>query len=279
MDVQGDRAVAHFDVLRTQFDGLIDALPGILWALAIVVLGWILARLVRRATRGFADGLNRLLARVFPSGRFSGIRVTPRLSAVVGAIAFWSVLLLALTVAAQSAGLNVVASWLDRAAVHLPKVLVASAILLAGYLLSLYAREQAARLTGGRRGSAARWTQAGVMAVAIVMALDQVGVDVAVLVGVTVVAVGAVAATLGASVALGARRYTSNLMGMRSVRDQVVPGQRIRIDDISGEVLEVTRSGVTLETDEGRALVPGHLLGDRVTHVLSAAEAAERDDD
>lgn len=279
MEVETAGLTSLFDALREQLSRIVDALPELLGALLIVVVGWIIARAVRRATRGFADGLNRLLARLFPSGRFAGTRVSPRLSAVVGAIAFWSIVLVSLSLAAQVAGFSAIAGWLDRATVYLPALLVAAVILLIGYVLSLYAREQVERHTGGRRSGMGRWAQAGVLLLAFVTALSQVGIDTGVLVAVTAIVVAAVAAALALSAAFGARRYASNLVGVRTVRDQLAPGQLVRIQGITGHVLEITPSQVTLETDEGRALVPGHFLSEHVTHILSTHQTGADGDE
>ena len=40
------------------------------------------------------------------------------------------------------------------------------------------------------------------------------------------------------------------------------PGQRVRIGEIEGRIVEFTRGAVSVETEEGRALVPARLFED-----------------
>ena len=72
------------------------------------------------------------------------------------------------------------------------------------------------------------------------MALDQLGIDVTLLIGLTVIGAAAVAITLGVSIALGARGYMSNLMGIRAARGRLSNGLTIRVNGVAGEILEVT---------------------------------------
>jgi len=271
------------DTLAEQLSVGAEVVPGLLGALLILILGWLLARGVRRAIRRAAEGANRLLGRVFPSGRLAGVRVSNRVAGALGEIGFFSILLLALVAAARVGGLRTLSGWLERITVYLPNLLVAFAIILAGYLLGIYLRELVVRMSGsaggtGSRLAVARFVQGFAIAVAAIVALDQIGIDVTLLIALAVIVAASIGMTLGVSLALGARGHVSNLMGIRAARGRLSNGVTIRIDGVAGQVIEITNTEVVLETDEGTALLPGHLLSKQVTTIL-APETREGDDD
>lgn len=260
----------------------LDHLPGILGATAVLVVGWFLARILRRASHGIANASNRILIRVFPSGIFSNARMSPFVATLVGELVFWSVIFLTVTAAVRIAGLSALSEWLDRIAIYLPNFIVAFVIVVIGYLLSLFVRQHLTPLSrkslkDDRETVAARFAQGAVIAIALTMALDQVGVDVVLPVSLLVIGAAAIAITFGVCIALGARSYMGNLIGMRSVRGQLTPGLRIRVDGVHGEVLELSSSQILLETEEGKALVPGHVVSECVTTILAPKNDVETD--
>ena len=243
--------------LREQFAGALEAaltyLPSLIVALLVLVAGWLVARLARRAARRAAEAANRLLDRVFRRGRLASARASPGVITLAGELSLWIVLLITIIVAAQVAGLAIVTDWLRRLLVLLPNLVVGIAIIVVGYFVGLLVRERAqaeSPLVG-------RIAQVTVLAIATIVGLDQVGVDVAVVIALTAVVAGGLVAGLFVAFGLGARRFVSNLIGARSARGMLGPGLRVRIGDVEGTVLEITATHIALDTVDGRLLVPG----------------------
>lgn len=253
----------------------IDLLPNLLGAALALLFGWLLARAARGATQAVADTYNSFLSSLFPTGILSSARFSASVTRVFGELLFWSILFFAITVAARIAGLEAVSLWLDRITQHVPNLLVATAVVSMGYLLSLLVRQQFDTATPDDAESVAdislgKLLQTSVIAIALILALDQLGVDVILLIAITVVGVAAMAITFGVSFALGVRVYMANIIGVRTARARVRPGQTLRIDGAEGRLLEITSTQILLETDRGILLVPGRYFDERVTLVLSA---------
>ena len=250
-----------------------EFLPGLLAALLVFILGWAVARVARSGVRHLVLASNHLLSRIFPRGVLAGTRISTGAAALLGEVVFWLVLLIALTVAARVAGLASVIGWLDRVTAHLPNLIAGAAVIVVGYFLGFYVREQlapaAAAATSPQQLLLARLAQAGVLTVAFIVGLDQVGIDVAVLVGVAVAAVAALAAGLAVAFALGARAHVGNLIGARVARQQLSEGLRVRIGDTEGEVLEVTATQIALNTDAGKALLPASCIDQGPVTILA----------
>ena len=109
------------DELTRVAERLFGILPELLAAIVILLVGWLIARLLRALTVRFAGVANRTIARL-------GVRMhTPvgsmRQSStrVVGEIVFWIVILIFLTAATSVLGLQVFTGWLDRLVGYLPQ--------------------------------------------------------------------------------------------------------------------------------------------------------------
>ncbi len=251
----------------------VDYLPSLLAALLILGLGWALARLARNAVQRLALASNRFLDRAFPRGFLTTARVSSLAATLFGEVVFWMILLITVTVASGVAGLSTIAEWLDRITTHLPNLIAGVTIVVIGFFLSVYVREQVApQATAGKSAQSillGRAAQGFVLATALIVGLDQIGIEVALLVALYVVCVAALLIGLAVAFALGARRYVSNLIGVRTARQHMNPGLRVRIDDIEGEILEITPTQIALNTDQGKTLVPGRFLDEQLITIMA----------
>ena len=276
MDSTSAWASGMLDTIGTQIRAGVDHLPTLLGAVALLIVGWILARLLRRATQGLVRGSNRLLDRFFNSGALRGMRISPVFATIVGEVVFWSVLLLAVTAASRVLGLGTVSLWLERIAIYLPNLIVAAVVVGVGYFLGVLVRQQLSADTGGVDGSAellGRIAQALIVAIALVIGLAQLGVRAELLVALLVVVVGIGLGTVGVSIAWGTREYMRNVIGLRSVRGHLQPGMTITVDGVTGTIVETGDGIVTLETDHGKTLVPGRLVSEGITTIVSKAQS------
>lgn len=246
------------------YQGAVENLPSLVAAALVIIAGWLLARLARRGARSVSAFANSLLERALRGGSSTGVRISLAFTTVTGEIAFWLVFILALVFAAGIVGIGSVGDWLNQLVIHLPSVILGAAILVVGYFASVYLREavsssaeaddlQSAVLLG-------RLVQFGTLAIAVIIGLDQAGVDVAILlIAFAVVAGGGVFGVV-LSFAAGAGTFVSNLIGARNARQLLTPGMRLRVDDIEGDLLEISRTHVAIDTGDGRVLLPAHQL-------------------
>jgi hypothetical protein len=269
------------DSIVSQLDAIAGNLPGILAIVLILVLGWIVARIARRLTRRFGDASNQFLARAFPSGIFSGARMSSLVVTLLGEVVFWATILVAITMAARFAEMGPVSQWLEQITANLPNLIAGIAIVVVGYFLSVFVREQLDPQSGARGTSmsplAGNVAQSAVIAIAFIIALDQIGIDVVLLVALTVVVAAAILMALAVAFALSARTHICNLIGVRGARSNISVGMTIQIGEIVGEVVELTTTVVALETDVGRMLVPGKLVDESVITVVRHSTNQEAD--
>jgi hypothetical protein len=62
----------------------------------------------------------------------------------------------------------------------------------------------------------------------------------------------------------------ANLIGAHYLRQAFAPGQRVRIGEVEGAILELTAISIVLETDEGRVTIPGKVYNEEPIVLLTA---------
>ena len=242
-------------------DRAVEHVPAVLGTIALLLLGWTLARILRAGTIRMFTLLGVFGGRLLEAqgGR---IQLT-RSAEPVGTLVFWVVLLFFITAATQVLGLDTFAVWLGRLLDYIPTLLTGGLIVAAGWLLSRFVGDVAVATTGrleiASRQLLGRVAQVTILMVAILVGADQVGVRITVLVVLVAGVALTIAGGITVAISLGARSYVANLIGAHYLRQAFEVGQRIRVAGFEGRVLDVSATAVVLETEDGRVNVPGQL--------------------
>ena len=279
MATAADLSTQLQNTLHAAADDIVASLPGIIAALLLLLLGWFAARLIRGATLKLMDLLNRFLERVL-SGRTRGVvYFSSGITRMLAGILFWITLFIFVTAALNTAGLTGVAHWLERVVDFLPGIVTGGLIILVGYILAGLVRDLTLAAAHSAEFTEAvvisRLAQAITLVTALIIGLDQIGIDVTFLTTMLGVTTAAVLFGFALSFGLGARTLVSNLVAAHHLRDVLEPGQDIRIGEWQGTVLEVSATAVILDTEEGRATIPAKLYQEQAVVMLLADAADE----
>jgi len=259
----GDPIVAAASRMLQDF---LEYLPHLVGGIATLFVGWLIARLARGLTIRMLGGFDRFsgyigLNRLIPAGRLSEATVR-----IVANIVFWVIILFFLTSATNLLGLTMFSGWLDRLVAHLPSILSGGLIIFAGVVfgnLANDAAQTAARnMPPRQRTLLGRSAQAFTLVTMVVIGMDQIGIDITLLITVIAVAIGAILGGLAIAFSLGSRTFVSNLIGARYLGNEYRVGERLRIGQIEGVILEISSVAVVLDTSEGRQVVPAKLFGE-----------------
>ena len=240
-------------------------LPNLLGALALLIIGWAAAFAVRWLIHRFGKGLDAVLTVVH---RWMGQKVArPRwsVSVLAGNVGFWITLAYAVSASAEQLGLITFANWVLELLGYLPSVLSSAFVLFIGYLVSNGVRNMilvVAESSGFQHGpSLGQLTFGLILAFTLLLGLDQLGLDVDVLSDIILLAAAAIFGGVALAFGIGSGDAVRNVMAAHYVRKAYRPGQKVRMQGLEGEILELTQVAVILETEEGMAWIPArHFL-------------------
>ncbi len=246
--------------------------PNILGALALLVGGWFLARILRLACVRFISGLDGLARRCGLERWLIRIGLERPPSDLIGSIVYWVVFLIFFAAATETLGLPVVATWLGGVSTYLPRVLVAALILLAGFLAGGLARDAiatAATAAGIGYGVVlGRVVYVAILLIAIVTGIDQIGIESRFLTATITIIVASIVGAAALAFGLGARTAVSNIIAVHYLRQVYRVGQTIKIGEAQGQIAEITNSAVIVQNADGRLVVPAKQFGEMVSLLM-----------
>lgn len=260
--------------LQQLAESFVGILPSLFSALVVLLVGWLLARLLRALSLRSVRTLNRGAEAVGLGGAIRNIGLQESTTRVFAGVIYWLVILFFLTAATNVLGLDVFAGWLDKLVGYLPNVLSGALIIFAGVVLANIMREAVTAalpaMGAQQRHLVGRLTQGMTLTVLVVVGLDQVGIDITVIITILAIAVAAFLGGLSLAFSLGARTFVSNVIGAHYLDRDYSDGQRIRVQGMEGRILEITAVAVVLETAEGRLSIPAHVFAEEPTLILPA---------
>jgi small-conductance mechanosensitive channel len=265
--------------LRTTLTSITDSVrglaPSLLAATALLFGGWLLGILLRRLTVRLTRRFDGFARRSQVDGALQRIGVNRTLSDLLGAFVFWTIFLFFVAGATEALGLPVLSTWLTGVAFFLPRIVAALLIVLAGILLANFARDavRAASATANVvYGEAlAQIVRTALVSVAILIAVNELGIDVTVLTVTLGVVLGATLGGMALAFGLGARTAVSNIIGSHYLRQIVRVGQTVRLGVVQGEVEAITPTAVVLRNGDGRVIVPAKEFNEVISTLPSEA--------
>jgi small-conductance mechanosensitive channel len=252
------------------------ALPRILGALVLLVVGVLLAALVGRLLGRalHVAGLDRAAERVGVPGILARAGLPAELSRVV-AVAVRLALTLTVVFAALSLlGLQFLSQSLNEAVLFVPKLLLALALVLVGIVLGSIVRDRVDRASTQMDlpVPAGRVAQIVVVAIFVITAAAQVTISIALLMVLLAIVLAGAVATVALAFGIGGQQVARALSAGRYVRGAHPVGQRIRFGDVSGTVERVDGTATVLRTPDGSAVrVPNDLL---ISSIVTIEEEA-----
>jgi hypothetical protein len=245
--------VGVFDVFRKR---VMELLPHLVGALLIFLAGLLIAHFLRILIHRTLKNLSKVIPHrgiqvLLPPDRME------RTAAVVSNIFYWVIVFLFLTAATEMLELSVLTNWLSGIATYLPKIITAILIIMIGFIAGRFLREiilsSMGALYGGFLGKVAQYS---VVAVTILIGIDQMQIHIAFLTDLILIVVGG--ALFGAALAfgLGAKTSVCNILACFYLQKIYKVGQRVRIGSLEGKITRFSSTAVLLEGAEGEICLP-----------------------
>jgi len=248
---------------------IVDYSPQLLGAIGVLLIGWLIAHTLSLSTRKLIQGLDALFAKF---ARMEGIhreKIQSSYASIISRIVFWVVMLFFLAVVANILGWDIFFGWLDSIVSFLPGLISGLIIMLGGFLLSNLAKAgiiSAAHTSGLSQSTMiARAVQSVIIFSAIIIGVEQIGLNVGFLSNIIIAIVAILLAGAALAFSLGARDMVANIIGAQYTRKYCRVGDQVRIGDVEGEIIELSQAFIVLETRTGQAIIPAKYFHEQVS--------------
>ena len=250
--------------LRDTFESFISPMiaisPNIVAMVLILVLGYIMARVTSRVITALCDkiGLHTAAERTGLVTSMKQVGIERTVPQIIGVIFFWLMMCVFLMAACNILGLVSVSLAIQGVVEYIPKLLVASVIVVVGLLLATFLRGVIATSADRLGISYAQQLAAGcyyLMGLMVFMAVfDQLDIKFALLNQAILIAFGAVALGFGLSVGLGGRDVMGGILAGYYVRQRMQAGDHVAVAGFDGTVREVGPVSTIIESEENGLL-------------------------
>ncbi len=252
--------------------------PSLLGASALILIGLILGRILQSWSRRLTTAaLQRLSRNTALRGALDRTQMPTAAPRIVGAFVFWLVALFFVAAGLEVLGLPVVTDSINRFVYYLPNVLAAALIVVAGLVVAGVARGAVTAAAASARVEfgpvLGRIVHSAILLVAVVVGLEELGIDSSALVVMLTVVFGSMLAAVGLAFGLGARTTVSNIIASHYLARSYQVGQTVRIAGVEGQIIETTPTAVVLATEHGKVLVPANKFSEESSLLLDEAKA------
>ena len=207
---------AIFLALSNALNTFLAAIPQVIGALLIIVIGWFIAGVLARITTGLLRraGADRLFAE--HGGEVYGSQSREIKPSVVGGeLVKWVIRIVFLVAAANVLGMPEVSNLLNQVLLWIPNLIVAAIILLLAPVIARFVRG-AIEVGAGEMGFTnapllGRISEIAIVAFAVVIAINQIGIAANLVNTLFIGLVGAVALAFGLAFGLGGREVAGEI--------------------------------------------------------------------
>ncbi len=238
------------------------AIPNILGAIAILIIGWIITKIIvyviKKALKlAKADKLDDKLNEI---ELFGDGKVKFNIIKMISSFVKWLLLLIFIIVAADVAGLTIISQEIAKLLQYLPQLFTAVILFLVGVYIASFIKKSITSLFKSLEISGGNALGQIVFIVITVFvsitALNQAGIDTTIITSNITLILGSLLAAFAIALGLGAREVVSSLLKAFYTRKTFELGQEIKFNNIKGEIVSVNEISMTLKTKTGTLIVP-----------------------
>ncbi|PIR00990.1 MAG: hypothetical protein COV66_03950 [Nitrospinae bacterium CG11_big_fil_rev_8_21_14_0_20_45_15] len=252
------------NTLLVWWDQLIAFSPKLMGAVILMLLGWIIARILRAFSIRLGAVSNQILNRLFSKGILSRFELSQTLANLFGKIFFWGTLIFFATAATEILGLTAFSLWLNQLVTYFPQILAGALIIVFGILFSALGRDITLSATEATNFAYSRFlgkiVQGTILISAVIIGLDQIGIQVSFIVTLLSITLGSLLGSLALALGLGTKDLASNLISGHQLAKVYKPGQSVIFGNVEGTILELTPTSMVLSTENGRMIVPAQMF-------------------
>ena len=256
-----------FNSFQSFVNTVVMALPKILGAIVIVLLGWLLARLLAKIVSRVlqAARFDKLGERVQVAEILSKANVKLKPSELIGRFVYWLMILVVIITTDDTLGWNAVSNEISKLLGYLPQLLSAIVFFIVGIYIATFVKDIISGATRTLGISAGRIISSLVYALLFLLVtlttLEQAGMDTGILTSNLLLIVGAVMASAAISYGFASRVLLSNILASFFSKKNIKVGQVIEIDGDRGEVIDISNISVILRTGaKEKLIIPAHDL-------------------
>ena len=255
------------DSFRSFGNKFMGAIPGIIGALLIFLIGWLIAKLLASVVKQLLKILkvDALADRIKATEMLEKANIDKKPSELISKFVYWILMLLVVITAADTVGWTAVTQEISKLIDWLPSLLAAIVFFIVGMYLAGFVRDilqGATASLGIATGKLVSLFVYYLLAVVVtITALDQAGLDTSVLQSNLLLIIGSILLAAAISYGWASRNILGNLISTTFGKRTIKPGDHITFNGQRGKVVEITSINVIMQMDDqSKLVIPSSML-------------------
>ncbi len=248
------------EIIQELTNQFLDLLPNVLISLFVLVVGYLFAFLTKKLVIRLFNYLGRLGRQ-----KYSHLNLT-QAGAFLGSAFFWFVLLCSFLLITDILGLTILTNWFQSIIKYIPNVLLAILIIfgafILGNLVSDFLKEFSKRIDIKYSPSLAGLARFLLLLVATIIALDQLGVEIDLLINIIGIVLAALLFGGALAFALGSKDSVSNILACYYLRKRYKEGDAIQVGKTKGVIIKIEATNVIIENEIGQVAIPAKIFNE-----------------
>jgi len=259
--VQGAFQVLNVEILSRFIEPILLYVPRVITAIFVLMIGFIISEAIVRLVNGILNAINfsSIVKVVEDPMKREGIIIK-----VIDLVLRVFIMIVFIELALDILGIPLLIAFLNAVLFWLPSLVAAIIIVVAAWWLGAWVGE---KVNGWCEKNEIPYNNIisagikyGIMAIGLLIALDQIGIEVYVLNAIISIIIIALVIPVGVALAFGFKDYGSDIgVGMKLKRI-AKEGDRIEGEGIKGDIVEVGSFATTIKSVEGEVVVPNTTL-------------------
>ena len=258
--------------------GILAAVPKILGAILLLLLGIFLSRLISviiiktLKLTNFDSWMTKLKVHEF----FEKAQIKTSVAEIIARFAYWVVLLIFLVGISETLGWNAVSQKISGFINFLPQVFTSLIILIVGLYIASVVRQTIIAaflsfgLSFGKLVSSAFFYF--LLLFVMVIALEQLGINTTIITSNVIIIIGGAVLAFAISYGFASKDILNNFLASLYSKNNFQIGQKIILEDNStGEIVKMDNISVTLKTEEGKMILPINTLINQKVRIVESS--------
>lgn len=245
-------------ITQNMITDIISLLPKIVISLAVLIIGWLVARLVQSLVRKFIQYLDKIInenlrARIIKVDLGSSSKFISRAF-------FWFIIIFSVGILTRILGIAILSTWLEGFVEYMPNILAAVIIVFIGIITGSLLNSLVSSIANSAGFSSGkllgRLVRYIILFISIIIAIDQIGIDIGFLSNLVYIFVTVSLFAAALAFGLGAQTSVSNILGAYYTNKHFEVGNNIQIGEITGTIIDINTTSVILKTESGLVIIP-----------------------
>lgn len=257
--------------------GIIAKLPSIVSGLIVLLIGWLIAKLLRAIVKRVTEkaGVDKVAERAGLAQVLGKVGVK-KVSALLASLVYGMAMLIFIVAAAEVMHMDGLSRAIDRFFGYLPTLATALTILIGGLWGADKAKSHVSTLMetvglGGAKVVASLLSGCIVLFTAIT-ALNVAGVDTTLITSNILIVMAGILLAFSIAYGFAARDILTNILGSYYGKDRFKPGMHVRVGNDEGVIERIDSISIVIRTNDRLVLLPTKQLVTERIEIIGGAE-------